>query len=365
MSADLHETSSKFLATHLLWNSHGCSGPPQIADGWSMPDQLAVQTAAGLKAAVCSPRAMHRAPAGEQASCAGQHGALTQKLLSQGIEQLAAGTAGEPSDHQPFCSSSSIDRHERRAAHASRGHQRQRCSARHLQRITSPAQAQPAAAAQGHFSEIRAQLRAPACAWPWQWAQVSDCCCGQPSCQPHRGSHAGRHLSQGCALAGASTLCRAAQSVAACCKCEIHADRLGCARPCSQTRMQVHKFGGTCLSDAERITAAARLIADSPAESTAVVVSAMGSHPSAPVKVTDLLLNMVSKAAAQDQVSQRACSAWACACACSACYISMHSCGRQRNGQPSLSSGHGHRPAAQHGLQSCCPGPGEPACLQC
>ena len=64
---------------------------------------------------------------------------------------------------------------------------------------------------------------------------------------------------------------------------------------------QVHKFGGTCLSDAERITRAAQLVADSPAESKAVVVSAMGSHPLAPVKVTDLLLNMVSKAASQDQ----------------------------------------------------------------
>ena len=32
-----------------------------------------------------------------------------------------------------------------------------------------------------------------------------------------------------------------------------------------------------------------------------VVVSAMGSHPSSPVKVTDLLLNMVAKAARQDE----------------------------------------------------------------
>lgn len=32
-----------------------------------------------------------------------------------------------------------------------------------------------------------------------------------------------------------------------------------------------------------------------------VVVSAMGSHPSSPVKVTDLLINMVNKAANQDQ----------------------------------------------------------------
>ena len=32
-----------------------------------------------------------------------------------------------------------------------------------------------------------------------------------------------------------------------------------------------------------------------------VVVSAMGSHESSPVKVTDLLLNMVAKAARQDE----------------------------------------------------------------
>jgi hypothetical protein len=31
-----------------------------------------------------------------------------------------------------------------------------------------------------------------------------------------------------------------------------------------------------------------------------VIVSAMGSHPTSPVKVTDLLLNMISKAAARD-----------------------------------------------------------------
>ena len=37
------------------------------------------------------------------------------------------------------------------------------------------------------------------------------------------------------------------------------------------------------------------------------LLSDMGSHPSATVRVTDLLLNMVSKAAAQDQVSRHAC----------------------------------------------------------
>ena len=65
--------------------------------------------------------------------------------------------------------------------------------------------------------------------------------------------------------------------------------------------MQVHKFGGTCLADAERIRAAAELILADPADCKAVVVSAMGSHPLQPVKVTDLLLNMVKKAANQDQ----------------------------------------------------------------
>jgi len=65
--------------------------------------------------------------------------------------------------------------------------------------------------------------------------------------------------------------------------------------------LQVHKFGGTCVAAAERIKAAAQLIVDEAAEQKLVVVSAMGSHPSSPVKVTDLLLNMVAKASKQDQ----------------------------------------------------------------
>ncbi len=65
--------------------------------------------------------------------------------------------------------------------------------------------------------------------------------------------------------------------------------------------MQVHKFGGTCVAAAERISAAAKLILEEPAQQKLVVVSAMGSHPSSPVKVTDLLLNMVAKASKQDQ----------------------------------------------------------------
>lgn len=63
----------------------------------------------------------------------------------------------------------------------------------------------------------------------------------------------------------------------------------------------MHKFGGTCVSAAERIREAAQLIVDEPAQCKLVVVSAMGSHPSSPVKVTDLLLNMVAKASQQDQ----------------------------------------------------------------
>ena len=64
---------------------------------------------------------------------------------------------------------------------------------------------------------------------------------------------------------------------------------------------QVHKFGGTCVAAAERISEVAQLIAEDEAEQKLVVVSAMGSHPSSPVKVTDLLLNMVAKASKQDQ----------------------------------------------------------------
>ena len=63
----------------------------------------------------------------------------------------------------------------------------------------------------------------------------------------------------------------------------------------------MHKFGGTCLAAAERIREAAQLVVDDPAQCKLVVVSAMGSHPSSPVKVTDLLLNMVAKASQQDQ----------------------------------------------------------------
>jgi hypothetical protein len=64
----------------------------------------------------------------------------------------------------------------------------------------------------------------------------------------------------------------------------------------------VHKFGGTCVATPERILDAARLMVAGAQEGkyTCVVVSAMGSHPSSPVKTTDLLINMVTKAANQD-----------------------------------------------------------------
>lgn len=43
------------------------------------------------------------------------------------------------------------------------------------------------------------------------------------------------------------------------------------------------------------------MISDDTSNNKVVVVSAMGSHPSSPVKVTDLLINMVNKAARQDE----------------------------------------------------------------
>lgn len=63
---------------------------------------------------------------------------------------------------------------------------------------------------------------------------------------------------------------------------------------------EVHKFGGTCMSAAERIKAVSDLLIKEPGDNKVVVVSAMGSHPSSPIKVTDLILNMISRAAKQD-----------------------------------------------------------------
>ncbi len=56
------------------------------------------------------------------------------------------------------------------------------------------------------------------------------------------------------------------------------------------------------MANADRIRAAAELMVSTvgPDASTCVVVSAMGSHSSSPVKVTDLILNMIKKASRQD-----------------------------------------------------------------
>ena len=63
---------------------------------------------------------------------------------------------------------------------------------------------------------------------------------------------------------------------------------------------EVHKFGGTCVASPDRIRDVATLMLKGD-QQRVMVVSAMGSHPSSPVKVTDLLLNMVAKAAKQDE----------------------------------------------------------------
>lgn len=66
---------------------------------------------------------------------------------------------------------------------------------------------------------------------------------------------------------------------------------------------EVHKFGGTCVAAPERILDAARVMttgADGGGDRRLIVVSAMGSTTTSPLKVTDLLLNMVDKAARQD-----------------------------------------------------------------
>lgn len=54
------------------------------------------------------------------------------------------------------------------------------------------------------------------------------------------------------------------------------------------------------MATPERMRAAAELVLADPADSKVVVVSAMGSHPSSPIKVTDLILNMIDKAAKKD-----------------------------------------------------------------
>eukprot|EP00210_Caulerpa_lentillifera_P002135 g2049.t1 len=64
---------------------------------------------------------------------------------------------------------------------------------------------------------------------------------------------------------------------------------------------QVHKFGGTCMATAERMRDAAKLVLADPSPGRVVIVSAMGSHETSPVKVTDLILRMLQKASQSDQ----------------------------------------------------------------
>eukprot|EP01025_Chloroclados_australasicus_P044270 TRINITY_DN4789_c0_g2_i8.p1 TRINITY_DN4789_c0_g2~~TRINITY_DN4789_c0_g2_i8.p1 ORF type:complete len:457 (-),score=65.77 TRINITY_DN4789_c0_g2_i8:75-1445(-) len=75
-------------------------------------------------------------------------------------------------------------------------------------------------------------------------------------------------------------------------KAQVQEQTSGCPRG---EQWSVHKFGGTCVSAAERIQAAAELVCKQKGDQV-VVVSAMGSHPESPVKVTDLLIGMISKA---------------------------------------------------------------------
>lgn len=56
------------------------------------------------------------------------------------------------------------------------------------------------------------------------------------------------------------------------------------------------------MASADRIRSTAELMVSSvgPDSSTCVVVSAMGNQPTSPIKVTDLILNMIKKASRQD-----------------------------------------------------------------
>ena len=73
----------------------------------------------------------------------------------------------------------------------------------------------------------------------------------------------------------------------------------GCDRG---SEWEVHKFGGTCVATAERIEDIVQFLhTECTAQKKVAVVSAMGSHPTSPTKVTDLLLNMISKASKKDK----------------------------------------------------------------
>lgn len=55
----------------------------------------------------------------------------------------------------------------------------------------------------------------------------------------------------------------------------------------------VHKFGGTCVGNVERIQNVAKIIIDDPSERKVAVVSAMS-------KVTDMMYDLIRKAQARD-----------------------------------------------------------------
>lgn len=55
------------------------------------------------------------------------------------------------------------------------------------------------------------------------------------------------------------------------------------------------------MSAATRIKDVAEVMAKTSSEGTVIIVSAMGSHPTSPLKVTDVILNMITKASKQDQ----------------------------------------------------------------
>lgn len=82
------------------------------------------------------------------------------------------------------------------------------------------------------------------------------------------------------------------------------------------------------MATSERIREVAKLAIADPAELKLLVVSACGSHPTSPVKVTDLLLNMMKRAVGGDldaMVSQHAATTVAkCGLSGAACEPPMH-----------------------------------------
>lgn len=111
---------------------------------------------------------------------------------------------------------------------------------------------------------------------------------GPPRCAQFRRSRVSRALPRGLES-------QKSQAVAADSTAEAALD---CPRG---PQWQVHKFGGTCVGGAELIEDACKLVLGELEESKVVmVVSAVGSSKSSPVKVTDLILRMIDKAVNQD-----------------------------------------------------------------